>query len=243
VKKRVKNYQLKSRTPAVSVATSAEPMSGEISTGTKIIPVVLKADTLGSLEAIAGALDVIRNDEVAVKIIQKGLGNITEADVLAAETGKAHLYGFNVALSPSAEAVAKGKDISVKLDTIIYDLVNGVRAQAEALLTPEIIVTELGKLKILAVFRTERSRMIVGGQVTTGKAVHSAQVRVVRNGEVLTTGTVTQLQSQKRDVKEVSAGAECGMKIEGSPVILVGDTLEFYTEQVRKKQFGTVSAS
>ncbi len=239
VKKRVKNYQLKSRTATTTVSATAEVQSTEENAkGAKVIPVVLKADTLGSLEAITGALEVIRNDEVAVKIIQKGLGNITEADVLAAETGKAQLFGFNVALTPSAEAVAKGKDISTKLYSIIYDLVDEVRAHAESLLTPEVIVTELGKLKILAVFRTERSRMIVGGQVTSGKAVHGSRVRITRNGETLAIGTVTQLQTQKRDVKEVQSGAECGMKIECSPVIAVGDTLEFYSEEIRKKSFG-----
>jgi translation initiation factor IF-2 len=233
IKKRAKGHQNKGRTPTAAILSSN--VSVKETTGSqKIVSVVLKADTLGSLEAIAGAIEVIQNDEVAVKIIQKGLGNITEADVLAAETGKALLYGFNVSLTPSAEAVAKGKDITAHLYKIIYNLIDDVTSIAEALLTPEVIITELGKVKILALFRTERNGMIIGGQVTVGKAVLNANVRIVRDGALIATGKINQLQTQKREVKEVAGGAECGMKYEGPPLILVGDTVEFYSEEIRK---------
>ncbi len=238
VKKKVKGYQLKSRAAQLAPETLTAPASDESAEPKTIIPVVIKADTLGSLEAIVNALSKLRNDEVAVKVTSKGLGNITEADVLTAETGHAFLVGFTVAATAAAEAVAKGKDIDFKLFTIIYDLVDYIRGEAEKVIKPEIIRTELGKLKILAVFRTERNRMIVGGQVTSGKAVKDSLIRVRRGEAVVATGRLTQLQSQKREVNEVAGGAECGIKYEGPPVIQVGDLLEFYQEEIRQKGFG-----
>ena len=238
VKKKVKGYQLKSRSAQLAPELTVAHTENESAEPKTVIPVVIKADTLGSLEAIVNALTKLRNDEVAVKVTSKGLGNITEADVLTAETGQAFLVGFNVAVTPAAEAVAKGKDISFKLFKIIYDLVDYVRGETEKHLKPEVVTTELGKLKILAVFRTEHSRMIVGGQVTVGKAVKDSLIRVRRGESVVALGRLSQLQSQKREVSEVAGGAECGIKYEGPPVIQVGDSLEFYKEEVKKKSLG-----
>ncbi|MFH0853848.1 MAG: translation initiation factor IF-2 [bacterium] len=237
IKKRVKKYQMETRTaePTLSVA---QPESKDKPKNVKIVPVILKADTLGSLEALVGALQNIKNEEIEVKIIQQGLGNITEADVLAAETGKASLYGFNTLVSPAAEAVAKGKHIEPQIFKIIYDLVNDVRTKAEALLTPEIIRTDLGKLKVLAIFRTEHNAMIVGGQVTAGKATDDSLIQVLRNDEEIGKGKIVQLQSQKRAAKDVLSGSECGIKFAGPPVIAEGDTLVFYHEEIRRKTLG-----
>ncbi|USN53588.1 MAG: translation initiation factor IF-2 [Candidatus Nomurabacteria bacterium] len=237
VKKRVKSYQLKNQAPA-QVSASHTLVESEGTHAATIIPVVVKADTLGSLEAIVGALEKLQNEEVAVRVIHKGLGNISEADVLAAETSKAKLYGFNVDATPSAEAVAKGKDIAIEHYSIIYDLVAAVRIEAESQLSQEVIVTEIGAMKVLAIFRTERKAMIVGGEVTKGKAVPDVLIRVKRNDESIGTGTAKQVKIEKRVVNEVSVGGQCGVRYEGEPIVAEGDTLEFYTEETRKKTLG-----
>lgn len=199
---------------------------------------VLRADTLGSLEAIKEALKKLQHSEVAAGVVQSGLGNITEADVLRAETSKALLLGFNVIPTPAAESVAGGKNMEIKTYDVIYDLVADVRTALEKLLAPEILETEVGRVKILAVFRTEANSQIIGGKVTAGKIVANALLRVVRNDQVVAEGKLTQLQSQKRNVSEVGAGQECGMKFVGSPVVEVNDTVMAFSREVRLRKIG-----
>lgn len=205
---------------------------------TEKLNLVIRVDTLGSLEAIREAVAKLTHPEVAAEIVQIGLGNITEADVLRAETSHALLLGFNVVATPAAESVAHGKAMEITTYDVIYDLVADVREALEKLLKPEVIETELGRVKILGIFRTEASYQIIGGKVTAGKVPSDAFLRVMRNNEQIAEGKITQLQSKKSNVAEVVSGQECGMKFEGPPLVLLNDTVVAYSREVRQRHIG-----
>jgi len=205
--------------------------AGEKKSIVKPLNIVLKADTLGSLEAITEALNKIQHEDFKIEIVHRGLGNITEADVGKAEAVKGLLYGFNVKPTSSAENVAKGEEFQIKTFNIIYNLIDEVIKEAEKLLNPEILVETLGRVKILAVFRNENTYQIVGGKVTKGKIVSGAKAKVYREKQKMADGRITQLQINKKNVREATEGLECGMKFEGEPVVQVNDFIEVYQEK------------
>jgi translation initiation factor IF-2 len=209
----------------VSLNTDAED------DGSHTLNLVIKADVLGSLEAIIGSLEKIKHDEVRVRIVGKGLGNITEDDVSKAETAGATIIGFNVNPTTTAQETMRDKNIAFQPYSVIYDLIDWVKDQLEELLDAETIVTELGTMKVLAVFRTEKKAMTIGGRMETGKAVTGAKLRVKRNGELIGRGKVGELQQGKATVKQVPGGVEFGMRYEGKVIIQKEDTIEFYTEE------------
>lgn len=200
-----------------------------------IVNLVLRADTLGSLEAIKESIGKLAHPEVRAEILQAGLGNITEADVLRAETSEALLIGFNVVATPSAESVARGKHLTITTYDIIYNLVNDVRKRLEQQLKPEVVETEHGRLKVLAVFRTESKGQIIGGKVTAGKIVAKSMLRAIRGEQDVAEGKLTTLQVLKSPVTEVSQGQECGLRFEGSPVIEPNDVIICFSREVRQR--------
>lgn len=202
----------------------------------KKLNLVLKADSLGSQEAIIASLEKFKLEEVGLEIIAKGLGNINEKDILRAETSNAIVLGFNTNLAPGAQNLMKEKTVPVKTYKIIYDLINEVKNELEKLLEPELIHIELGRVKILAIFRTEKTHMIVGGKVTEGKAANNFTVRVLRNKEEVGQGKITQLQQNKKNAAEVGEGEECGMKFSGPPIVQAGDILEVFKEETKAKK-------
>jgi len=206
----------------------------------KTLNVLVKADVLGSLEAIIGSLEKIKHEEVGVKIVGKGLGNVNLDDVNKAEAGNAKVVGFHVNLSPDAETVVREKNLEFLRYEIIYDLINWVKDEMEKLLEHEKIVTELGNMKVLAIFRTEKNSETVGGRIEVGKVKRDCLARIKRGGLVVGLGKVPTCQVGKQDTKEVAAGTECGIHFEGKAKIEVGDVLEFYTEEskARKIVFG-----
>jgi len=195
---------------------------------------VVKSDVLGSLEAIIGSLDRFRHDEVAVRIVGKGLGNITENDVSIAESARATVIGFNVKLTTTAEESMRERNVPFKQYTVIYDLIDWIHDELELLLESESIVHELGNLKVLAVFRTDKKAMTVGGRVEIGTMKKDAKVRVKRDGEEIGKGVIAGLQSGQSGVKSVPAGTECGIRYEGKVKIEKGDILEAY--EVERKE-------
>jgi len=197
---------------------------------------LIKADVLGSLEAIIGSLEKIKHDEVGVRIIGKGLGNVTEDDVKKAEAGHGIVVGFHVNATPVAEQFMRERNVEFKKYEIIYDLLNWVKADLEKMLDAEKIVTEVGNLKVLAIFRTEKNSMTVGGRVESGKVKRDAFARIMHDGENIGTGKIVTCQSGKQDVKEVPEGSECGMKIESKTKISVGDVLQIYTEESKARK-------
>lgn len=238
MKKHTKSHQLGFHTQTV-VSHGAATMSVESddvhAVGKKLF-VLLKTDTLGSAEAILESLKKLEHPEVSVEIIQRGLGIVSEADVLRAEAAKAMIIGFHIAISPKAEQLGRSKGIEIVSFDVIYNLIDDVTIRLESMLAPAIEETELGELHVLAVFRNENSYQVVGGKVTKGKMENGADVRVIRQKQTVAAGRVGQLQSNKQNAKEVFVGSECGLKVEGVTSIQAGDTLQVFTKISRRRK-------
>ncbi|MFA6027352.1 MAG: translation initiation factor IF-2 [Patescibacteria group bacterium] len=197
---------------------------------------VIKADTLGSLEAIINSLQKIRHKEVAIDIVSKGLGNITEKDIDQAEAAHAFIVGFNVEKTPSAQDRSHGSSVVINTYKIIYQLIDFVKENLENLLAPEIIYNKTGSLKVLAVFKTTTKYIILGGKVESGEIKDKAIVKIYRNEKKVGEGTITQLQSEKKNVPAVTKGMECGVQLESETKIEDRDTLEVYEKEERKRK-------
>ncbi|MCX6798008.1 MAG: translation initiation factor IF-2 [Candidatus Falkowbacteria bacterium] len=195
------------------------------------VKLIIKSDFLGSAEAIEESLLKINTEKVEAKIISKGLGYITEGDVKRAEDSGAKIIGFNVRLTPAIENLVREKNVTVKVYSIIYDLIKFVKEEMQLLVKPEINKVELGRIKILAVFRSENNAQIVGGKVLDGVIKNESLITVRRGDEFISSGRLTRLQAGKQDVPEVDKDQECGLKYEGKPLIQVGDILEVYREE------------
>ena len=192
---------------------------------------MLKTDVLGSAEAIAESLEKIEHEDVFIKITSKRLGNITEADVTNAEAEGAYILGFNVSVAPGAQMLAKEKNVTVRIFHVIYELIDFVKDELRKLIQVKIVEESIGKIEVLALFKTEPKFMIVGGKVIAGKVEPGTKVKVFRNGEFVVDGKITQLQSGKQEVKDVVVGQDAGLRFEGAPLIQVGDTMEVLKEQ------------
>ncbi len=210
------------------IMSIAQPENADDATAK--VNLVIKSDFLGSAEAIEESLMKINTEKVKVKIVAKGLGNVTEGDVKRAEDSNSQIICFNTKMAPNVENLARSKNIDVHFFSIIYDLIKYVKEEMQKLVPEEIIRIDLGKLKVLAIFRTEKQQQIIGGKVLSGRPENEAIVNVWRGEDFITTGKITGLQSAKQEVKFVEEGEECGLKFEGQPVILEGDILEFYRE-------------
>ncbi|PIR13132.1 translation initiation factor IF-2 [Candidatus Falkowbacteria bacterium CG11_big_fil_rev_8_21_14_0_20_39_10] len=197
----------------------------------KKLYLIIKADVLGSAEAIEESLEKINIKEVKSKIIFKGLGNITEGDIGKAEAGDAQILGFNVKILPQVQDLIREKEIKAKIFNVIYDLIEYVKEEMQTIFEPEIKRVDLGRLKVLAVFRTEGESQIVGGKVLEGKIEANANIEVFRDKKLIESGKLTKLQSGKEDVSEIGTDQECGLQYQGRPVIAEGDILHFYKEE------------
>ncbi len=198
--------------------------------------IILKADTQGSLEAIEQILQTINSKEIVLKIIQKGVGPITEKDIQTAQSGEAIIYGFNVFPTQSASQSAEKTNTNIKTFRIIYELMEDIKEEMSSRLAPEIKRTDLGRLKVLAIFKNMKKSMVVGGKVMNGKTVKGEFLEVLRDKEVVGSGKLAQLQHNKEDVSEVKENFECGLTFEGSTKIEVGDTLLCYKEEEIKRK-------
>ncbi len=204
--------------------------------GKKTVNVLVKADVLGSLEAIIASLSKIKHPEVGIKIVGKGLGNVNEDDAKKAKAANAHIIGFNVVPNIVAKDIIREENISFTEYSIIYNVINWVKEELGKLLSDEKIVTEVGTMKVLAIFRKEKDSMIVGGRVEVGKALKTSLARVKREGLVMGNGKITDCKVGQASVKEVTKGTECGVKFEGGAKIEVGDVLELYTEETKARE-------
>lgn len=244
LKRKVKSHQMGhhlqtvvGRKQSISLTKKQKEEEGDTAKPqVKKLFLILKTDTVGSAEAIVETLKTIQHPEVAVEVVQRGLGIITEAEVLRAEAGKAQIFGFHVQVSPKAEQLARSKEVVIKTYKVIYDLKNEVIQILEDLLPPQIEEKEIGKLKVLAVFRNENTFQVVGGKVMDGMIQMNAHVRVMRGDAIITEGAITQLQSNKQNVKEVSSGSEAGLKVEGKPLIGVGDMIVAHIIESTKRK-------
>ncbi len=197
----------------------------------KKLNLIIKADVLGSLEVIAESLEKIESEEVKADIISRGLGNITDSDINMAASSGAVILGFDVKATPLASDLAREKNVEIKYYDVIYNLLSDVKNRMSVLLSPEVVRKDLGKVKVLAIFKTENKNMVIGGKITAGKVVKGAKADVLRKKELIATGEVSELQTGKQIVTEAIEGQECGINFIGEPVIQEGDILMIYQEE------------
>ncbi len=217
----------------ISQAADVMPVNSDdnVDDKTPKFNVVIKTDFLGTAEAVEESLMKLNNEKVKVCVINKGLGYITEGDVKRAEDSGAVILGFNVKMSPAIETLIRERQVTVKIFSIIYDLIRYVKEEMQLLVKPEINRIELGRLKVLAVFRTETGSQIVGGKVLDGELQNNSLIDVKRGTDFIVSGKLTRLQSGKQDVDRVEKDQEAGIKYEGKPIIVVDDILVVYKEE------------
>jgi translation initiation factor IF-2 len=215
---------------------SLEQMMSQLQTsGLKEFPLVIKGDVQGSIEAINAALDKLGTDEVRARIVHAGAGAITESDVSLAETSGAAIIGFNVRANAQARAAAVAAGIEIRYYSIIYNLVDDVKAALSGLLSPERRETFIGNAQILEIFDITKVGKIAGCRVTEGKVERGAGVRLIRDNVVIHEGTLKTLKRFKDEVSEVPGGQECGMAFQNYEDMRVGDVIEcFRVEMVTR---------
>ncbi|MBI5766076.1 translation initiation factor IF-2, partial [Candidatus Falkowbacteria bacterium] len=194
----------------------------------KFINLIIKTDVLGSLGAIIESLIKLETVEIKIKIIGKGLGLITESDVLKAKATGAKILGFHVKPMPAVADLARDKKVAIKFYEVIYNLIEDIKKEMENLKEKEMARKLIGKLEVLKIFRQESGSMIIGGRVSEGALEVSDTVIVIRGGEPVASGKVNRLECSRQLIEAVGSGQECGINFEGEPIIQEGDTLEFY---------------
>lgn len=194
----------------------------------KELNVIVKGDVDGSIEALSDSLLKLSTEKVAVNIIHKSVGAISESDVLLASASNAIIIGFQVRPSSSARKLAEAEEIDIRLYSIIYDAINEIKAAMEGMLAPEFEEKIVCNLEVREVFRITKVGTIAGCYVLDGKVTRNTKVRVIRDGIVIHTGALGSLKRFKDDVKEVNSGFECGLDIENFDDINVGDIIEGY---------------
>ncbi|MCG2696004.1 MAG: translation initiation factor IF-2 [Candidatus Portnoybacteria bacterium] len=202
----------------------------------KAVNVILKTDVHGSLEAIGESLAKLELGNIGLKILKADVGDISEADVKLAYPADAVIIGFRVKTSSDIENMAKRSGVKIRNYDIIYELFEGIKKEASKLLELESNREDLGKLKVIAIFRREKTRMIVGGKVSEGKIVNKTHIDIMRNEEKVGTGKIIQLQHNKQDMAEVEKGREAGIMFEGNAIIEEGDVLECYRVERKKRE-------
>ncbi|RWA61826.1 translation initiation factor IF-2 [Mesorhizobium sp. M4B.F.Ca.ET.190.01.1.1] len=208
---------------------SLEQMMSQLQTsGLKEFPLVIKGDVQGSIEAISAALEKLGNDEVRARIVHAGAGGITESDVSLAETSGAAIIGFNVRANTQARAAAAAAGIEIRYYSIIYNLVDDVKAALSGMLSPERRETFIGNAEILEIFDITKVGKIAGCRVTEGKVERGAGVRLIRDNVVIHEGTLKTLKRFKDEVSEVPGGQECGMAFQNYEDMRVGDVIECF---------------
>ncbi len=194
------------------------------------LKVVIKGDVDGSIEAIADSLQKLSTEEVQVKVIHKGVGMITESDVLLASASDAIIIGFQVRPSSNARTLSEQEQIDIRYYSVIYDAIQEVRSAMEGMLAPKVEEKIVGNVEVRDIFKVSKVGKVAGCKVMNGKITKDSKVRVVRDGVVIHTGEIGTLKRFKDDVKEVSTGYECGLNIKNFDDIQQGDNLEVYEE-------------
>lgn len=217
-----------------SSAQSATQKEGEKS----ILNVIIKADTNGSLEAIRDNLRTMHNDDIEVRIIADGVGDISENDISMAVGAKALVIGFQVRLPAVVKTVADREKVSVSLFSVVYELFDSIREVLSDLMPMEVVERQLSSLKVLARFRDNRKNVVIGGRVEEGELGGGQLARIMRSKEVVAEGKVSVVKRGKDDVRMVRAGSECGVELElgeGSEQVAEKDVLvTFVREQIKK---------
>ena len=196
----------------------------------KELRIVLKSDVQGSLEAVKHALEALSTDEVRIRILHEGAGEITDNDVLLASASQAIIVGFNTRLDPQARRTAEAEGVDVRLYDIIYKLTDDIDAALKGMLEPEIQEVLEGRAEVRQVFRAGKA-LIAGCQVTEGRIVRGGGARLYRAGKVIATEKIESLRRFRDDVREVAAGFECGIGLSGGVDVAEGDVIECTSQQ------------
>ncbi len=198
--------------------------------------IILKGDVDGSVEALTDSFQKLSTDEIQVNIIHKGVGAITESDVLLASASDAIIIGFNVRPMGNARAIADKEEIDIRTYSIIYDAINDLKDAMEGMLSPEMKEEITGNAEIRETFKISKVGTIAGCMVTSGKIFRNSNIRLIRDGVVIYTGELASLKRFKDDVKEVSKGYDCGLQIKNYNDIREGDIVEAFQEVAVKKK-------
>jgi translation initiation factor IF-2 len=202
----------------------------------KELNIILKGDVDGSVEALTDSFQKLSTEEIQVNIIHKGVGAITESDVLLASASDAIVIGFNVRPSGNARLIADTEEVDIRMYSIIYDAINDLKDAMEGMLSPDMKEEIVGTAEIREVYKISKVGNIAGSMVLTGKIFRDAMLRVIRDGIVIHTGEFAALKRFKDDAKEVAKGYDCGMQIKGFNDIKIEDIIEAYHEvEVKKK--------
>ncbi|MBI05005.1 MAG: translation initiation factor IF-2 [Pelagibacteraceae bacterium] len=213
------------------VKTNVEEMFQQINQGqASHLPVIIKADVQGSAEAIENSIIQLSTEEVAVSVIHKGVGAITESDVALANSGKGFIVGFNVRALPHARDAAKRDGVDIKYYSIIYELIDDIKSLLSGLLKPDISEKITGNVEIREVFNISKVGNIAGCMVIDGQISRSSKIRLLRDNIVIHTGKISSLKRFKDEVKDVKNGFECGIMIDNYSDIKVGDNIEAFDE-------------
>jgi translation initiation factor IF-2 len=195
--------------------------------------VIVKADVQGSITSVLDSIRALDTEEVSVRIVGSGVGNINENDLHHAHTSGAVIYGFNVTMPPNIKQLASRDRVSVRLFRVIYELVDDVKNDLEKLLAPEVVETELGRLVVRGIFKTTKTEVICGGEVTKGKLTVPALAKVMRENEKIAEVEITNLKRGPQDAKEVIEGEMCGLSFKSTSRVDIqeGDRIELFTRE------------
>ena len=194
----------------------------------KELPIIVKADVQGSVEAVKQSLEKLSNDEVRVKVIHGAVGAVSESDVMLADASNAIIVGFNVRPDPMAKDNAERDGVELRLYRIIYDAINDVETAMKGMLAPKTREVELGRAEIRQVYKITNVGTVAGCYVLEGKITRNAEIRVVRDGIIIADDHLSSLKRFKDDVKEVAKGYECGMGLNKFNDLKEGDIFEAY---------------
>jgi len=221
---------------ARSSKVTLEQLYERIKEGTKEFNVIIKGDVQGSIEALTEALVKLSTSGVKLNVIHSSTGSVTESDVLLASASDAVIIGFKVRPDARVVEMAKEEGVEIKLYDIIYNVIADVKAAMEGLLEPLYREVVLGHAEVRDLFKVPKVGIVAGCHVTDGKVMRNANVKLVRDGVQIYDGKIMSLKRFKDDAREVTAGLECGISIEGFNDVKVGDVIEAYTqEQVERK--------
>ena len=219
------------------MAFSLDQMSSLIKEGTmKTLPLIIKGDVDGSVEALSESLEKVKTEEVGIKVIHKSVGMVTESDVLLAEASKAVIIGFHVQVRSNARLQANQAGVDIRTYNVIYQAVEELTLALEGLLEPDQVESSLGKAEVLTQFKVPKIGFIAGCKVVDGLIIRNGKARVTREGELLAEGLINSLKRHKDDAKEVKEGLECGIGIDGVKKFQEGDVIEVYEiREVKRK--------
>ena len=236
ITEKVKEQKKLENTASVKKSSLEEMMANVSKGAAKKLPIIVKADVQGSLEAIVASLEKVGNEEVKINVIHNAIGAINESDVSLAGSAQGVVIGFNIRAIPQARTIAKRDKVDIRYYSIIYELIDDMKKMLSGLLTPDTKEEIIGHAEVRDTFSSSKFGTIAGCFVTNGYVSNSAKIRLVREGKIIHEGEVGTLKRFKDDVKEVRENYECGISFKDYSDILVKDEIEFYiTKEVQKE--------